>query len=643
MRTFSVLTRILAALLIFLLGFLTFPAFLAGAGFWAYNNLSLSFLEEKGLVDVDEEKVFSADAEYSLPSATIKDLIAEGQYIASIKDTISMNTLTTRYGLILPAEIEEFMDDEMMAKPLGDLFSGDLVDSYLADLYIGDLLKYTSAPNPAYNAETAPDEPEYLWYIDGEPIGNMEATLANICVSDLISGDFTADSIINDLKLADIFRLEEKAGLPVYVPTEDGVRLAEDLSITVWLDESGSVADAIIGAIAGYGINDIEAKLDELYIADVIGFVSYEDQWYSWDYENGENGERILLSPQSGVTAEFSDLTISAIGNGELDSKLDTVEISTVMGYTQDENGDWYNKSGEKVDGVMAAIADSTVGNLDSTIDGIKIGEISKFTYVPDADPEKEGVWYEVYVAPGSPENKVAGGILGTFASLSVEDMTNEEELNKKVKTLTVADALGYELGEDGFWYDGTTRLTGVMAVLADTKLDGLQDKIDETEMGELMDYQLGEDGKWYDYNEETGEYDIPVHVLMNKIAGTRFENIGTITDDLTLSDIIPEEDRQSGFIQLLPADTNLNNIASEVNTIFDDTKLHVFVDKEIVIFANDEDGAKKAKFAEGTELGELTISGLFDKVATLSVENAIQKAQIEALQAELDALRAGQ
>ncbi len=618
MRTFSILTRVLAALLIFIVGLLAFPAALVGAGYWAYNNVSFDYLEDKGLFDVEEEKVFNGEGEQSLTSMTLKDLIEEGKYIASIKDELSVNTLVSRYGLVLPESLDELLDDEMRAKPVADLFSGDIIDDLIDDMYIGDLLNYEKANNPAYDAETAPEESEILWYSGGVQIGNMEASIANVKLGDLISGEFAFDSIIDDLKLADIFKLSAKEGLPVYLPTEGGVVLAEDISITVWLDEAGVPADAIIGAIAGYGIEEIETKLDELYIGDVIGIISYNDAYYSWDYENGEFGERIVLTLESGVTAELSDLSINDISNGGLDEKLDNLEINVVMGYTLGADGYWYD--GEtKIDGVMAAIADSTVGNLGTEIDSIKVGDIADFTYVPDEDPDAEGVWYEVYVGEGSPENKVASGILGAFAALTVDQMTDEGALNSKVKSLTVSDALGYEF-RDGTWYDGEDRLTGVMAVLADTKLDAIQEKIDDTNMGELMDYQLGDDGKWYSYNEESGEYDVPVHVLMNKIAGTPFAEIDGITGDLELRDIIPDEQRNSGFMKLIPEETKLDEIGGKVNEIFDGTKLHVFVENEIVVFDGtpEEIEEKKSRFASDTTLGEKTISGLFEYIIEL-------------------------
>ena len=160
MRTFSILTRVLAALLIFLVGLLAFPAALVGAGYWAYNNVSFDFLEDKGLFDVEEEKVFNGEGEQSLTAMTLKDLIEEGKYIASIKDEVSVNTLVSRYGLVLPESLDELLDDEMRAKPVADLFSGDIIDDLIEDVYIGDLLNYEKANNPAYDAETAPDESE---------------------------------------------------------------------------------------------------------------------------------------------------------------------------------------------------------------------------------------------------------------------------------------------------------------------------------------------------------------------------------------------------------------------------------------------------------------------------------------------------
>ena len=335
------------------------------------------------------------------------------------------------------------------------------------------------------------------------------------------------------MKLADIFKLTAKEGVPAYITSEDGNTLAEGLSITVWLDDAGAPADAIIGAIAGYGIDDIESKLDELYIADVIGVVSFEGEWYSWDYENGENGERILLTPESGLTAELGDLTINSISNGGLNDKLDTIKVSTLFEYTYDEETDTWYDGDTPVEGVMATLADYTVGELDTEIGNIKVGEFADYIYVASENPEEEGIWYEVYEGEGSENNIIATGVLAELADLTIDQMTNDDELSAEIKTLTVADALGYELRDDGKWYkdeEASEPIDGVMAAIAEFTLGSLDSEINNVKIGEVANYYYNtEDSTWY----EDELFTVPASGILGSFADL---TIDQMTDEAALS-----------------------------------------------------------------------------------------------------------
>jgi hypothetical protein len=112
---------------------------------------------------------------------------------------------------------------------------------------------------------------------------------------------------------------------------------------------------------------------------------------------------------------------------------------------------------------------------------------------------------------------------------------------------------------------------------------------------------------KWHDKNGE-------VHVLMNKIASTPFNEISSITNDLTLADILPESQLNSGFISLIDSETNINNIGTEVNRVFDNTTLYSFIQRGVINI--DGDTAVFGDENGPTAIGALTLKDLLQKVA---------------------------
>ena len=145
------------------------------------------------------------------------------------------------------------------------------------------------------------------------------------------------------------------------------------------------------------------------------------------------------------------------------------------------------------------------------------------------------------------------------------------------------------------------------MATIADKEVGNLETVFEETLMGELLGYSQGEElpGGGYQWLENG----VPVHVLMNKVSNCKFDELGSLVDNLSIADLIPAEDRQSGYISLVPEDTTLNNLPNVVNKIFDETTIGELVEAEVIKL---DPGKTLPAYLENLTINEL-ISGLIN------------------------------
>lgn len=631
--TFAI-SRALAVILAFVLGFLSFAGVLFGVGYYVYTKVSIDSLDSLG-INIDTDKVIDSEsAEVALTAKTIQQLVDEIKTVVDESETFSINTLISRYGLKIPDPFYEYVPNSVRDLPLATVFSGQGVDTILSLVYVGNLLKYEQAEGGWIDG-------------DGVLVSGIYATLADYTLHELVNGGFDADKLTSELTVAEIFEIEKRENLPVYILDGETLTPVTDLEepVDVWCDANGTPSDAIINAIAGYSISDIETELDTLRVADITSLVSYSDAWYEWKYIVGETESYIQLTKSNDVTTELAHVTLAQISGGELQEEIEGVEINAFMGYTYDEeNGVWLNKSGDTVTGIMGAIAEYKFGELDTCIGEVKLGEISGFIAVETLDENGNTVvtWYESYNEENPDECIVASGILGKLADLSVDEMTNEQTLADKVETLTVADALNYEVLPNENWQEGDAEykmytyikngnaVTGVMAVIAGAELGNIQATIDTALMGDILGYEFrtGNNGKptyaedgitvlgyndwWFD---ESGK---PIHALMNSVSMRTFDQLGNLPSELTVGEIIPAEQRQSGYIKLVPEDTTVENISTVVNDVFTETTVYDFV-KAGAISLDDMTDEQKALFdTPDSHFGKLTLSGLIVEAIVL-------------------------
>ncbi len=128
-------------------------------------------------------------------------------------------------------------------------------------------------------------------------------------------------------------------------------------------------------------------------------------------------------------------------------------------------------------------------------------------------------------------------GILATVAGKNINDISDPDFFNN----LKLGEALGYTEGADG-WYDGETKVTGIMATFAGKMINEISSNpggiIDTVVLGEALGYTK-DGGKW---TKGTGE---SAKELTGALASLADKTIGDLSgdpdfiDDLTIAEIL--------------------------------------------------------------------------------------------------------
>ena len=230
------------------------------------------------------------------------------------------------------------------------------------------------------------------------------------------------------------------------------------------------------------------------------------------------------------------------------------------------------------MDGVHTILSTVYIGYIESY-------ECHSADGTPGANPKDEGsYWYN----PGT--GRKISGLEQIIANYTLDDFI-EGNINTDTMLhgVVLADVLGYTYEEElGYWVDSTgNRVTGVMAVFADCTIDDVDERINTAYIGDLIGYTKGEDGIWY----ETGENGNlkPVHSFMNAVAERSISTLGTLFQDITIGDIIPENQR-TGMISIISPDTKIDGISQAVNDAVKLTPLQFFINQGLVNFDDIDD-----------------------------------------------------
>ncbi len=568
------LTKLILFLLVLILGFVTCLGTLAGGVFIAYTSITPND------VGLNLGAFFNKDnAEVDIHTKTAEALVADYAELMALGDDFTLNTLVAKYGLVIPEDTGKIITPEVRKLPLQKVFAEGGVDLVLDSIYFGEFFGYEKKENTS----TAPGAPKFIWYdpVSGEEVTGLNGLLAEYTLKQFSEGGINTDELSEELFIYELLDMTKNDSLKAY--TSDGESLTEvtlDKPITVWYDRNGKPASAVLSAIADCHVNSIESSMNGMTLADVMGYTAIGEEKYAYSVEKNGEGEYILLEKATGPAAELSHLMISEFSGGKLSDELNELELSTLLGYELID-GKWYDGDNAEITGIMACIADLKVGELGAEIGTFTVGEISDLTLV-------EGKWYSHYDPDDVDSAVPAGGIIGAMADLTVEQLKDEQLLSEKIKTVAVADAIGYE-NIDGVWYNGTEKVTGFMAVIASEPISDIQTKIDSSLMGDLLGY-TEEGGVWYDADDK-------LHPLMNKVSKTKFDSLSSLTEEggeneFKLGEIIPDSD--TGFMALADPETPLSGIPNEVTRIFNNTTFTQLIANDMIVF---EDPADKDSF----------------------------------------------
>ncbi len=527
--------------------------------------------------ELDENGVYQAVwADENNP--TLIELIAPLDLGAILTETSAggngdvLGVIKNSIGHVVVNEIfDTFMTDvTLLSSLLGEATLGDLIvqnpDTGVHELdmmvamegkKIGGFLGYTEVEFT--DPETF--EVGYMWTdANGEQVRGVSAKFADILVTDLMNGQVSIDTILDDLILADVLGYTKGDKLPVFMHDnlENPINLDEE--ITIWY--AGEVpADKMMNSFADKTIDWISTSVSTLKLADILGYVLYDGEWYLWEVKTVGDSDAIVLSPGSpimteiagtpigelssientlkdvqigtllgyeaiydsddkfvfwstgvdadgnpvkatGITGSLADLTINELSDGTtLQTTIDGIAIADVFGYTKGEDGKWY-KGNELVTGPMAALAESKVGSLASDINDIAIGELLGHTPVYETDDDGNFVYDDsnnkiiTHWVDGN--NEKVDGIIGSFASLTIDDMKDNDKIQKAVKDVTVADVLGLYKDENGVWHNSDdSEATGIMSALAETTVGNISTKMQEITVGEMLGLYKDDKNVW--------------------------------------------------------------------------------------------------------------------------------------------------
>ncbi|MBO5788907.1 MAG: hypothetical protein J6R42_03060, partial [Clostridia bacterium] len=485
-------------------------------------------------------------------------------------------------------------------KTIGDLFTSapSLRMSFFADVYLGDLMpgsgiKAMFAEVPlnvlfrmANGSSGAMSMHEFLYVYAGDELAFDMAKLL-VGENDIIKG-VLGENLISDLIIKDgenysfnpdVFGKAKMGDLFGYTIVDHDNNPDTDNKV---YDKAGNEVVGVLAVLSNTQIKDIEDTINHTHLGDVLGYHPHEDTWYE-EYYGHDHKDNVVAE---GLMLELCDLTIHDLTDHDLvASKIRNIKVAQVFGMDK-RGGVWYEskESNVKASPILAYLAETKIADLSSGIDDMQLGVAFGYHQGTGSDNK----WYTA-------DGKEATGVIAAFAGLAVKDMSNDTKVRDAINGVTIGEIMGYT-EKNGVWYvsyngpDDNQPVTGVLKVVAGSKVGDVEGAINSAPIGELLNYQKNEaDGKWYYYPVDTDPNDgitpplTQVTGISAAIADTPVQGLTTRMSSIAIYELFGYEKhegvwytdathttRVTGMMVIIGLDTKVSEIDDRLTKLFD-------------------------------------------------------------------------
>ncbi len=543
--------RLLIFLLGMFVGLVACVGGIAGAGYWAYANLSADRL------GVALPAPLQGTGEVDIGSYTVKDLVGDILYYTdpANKGALTLSNLEARYGLQLLADVNGMLPEELTELALSEL-SGEgalgkilscldfnfifsfleegaispaladaLGDRDISALAGGDLAALMEGVKLGYLMGLEYEKQGEDWVLvsqegflsilagmevgpmidasmnGGDMLGVMRDSMGDATLADLMGGGDGAEWLAS-IKMADVIVYSEEDGkyrfdmLSAMGTVLLGEIMGYEKSGETWYDGEAAVV-GVAASVADMPLKDIlEGALDvndvfgEMYLGEVMGYeiASYKEDGVTPKTWKDSNGALV-----EGFDADIANIKVGALTDGEgvdFEEVFGDQQVGELQGYEKRADG-WYNQSGQPLDALDSSIASIYVGDLiDGTVDLSETFRDAKVSSLLGYKKQANGTWVD--------ENgQKVTDVLALLADVKLGEM------NSTVSSWKLGNIMGYEL-VGGVWTNPAGKTNSMMSQVANLSIndvsnpDAVHAAVDGMRMSDIFGYEKGADGKWY-------------------------------------------------------------------------------------------------------------------------------------------------
>lgn len=609
------------------------------------EDFNYSYNQATGKIQIKNKSFNIIGREVKIKLENLPLVSAITTYTSNLGDNLTLRELHDDYGVELPSYIYDGNEDASVNE----------ITTIIDNMYLAEFLGYTVDDSDPENIIVKDDGNQNVTGIIYEfaiekvsNISNIEDKIEGITASDLESMfefDGTIEKILEKTQTYYVFgsNVYEDAGCTVLVdfdyeisngfvsldemdfPIVDNKveivlknlplttaisafadNLGENITLRDLVEDYGiELPDYIYNGNQDKKINEIDGLIDELYLAEFLGY-TVDDS----DLDNiivKDDGNQVVtgvmrdlaikhISDLENVEDLFSDAT-----SNDLKDLFDLSDMDKIF----NKKHTYYVQGNQ----LFENEGKSTLADFEYTISGsvLKIGE-QIFT-ITDGKAKVDLKYVPLTSAISTFTNNLGNNLtLGELeadygVSLPNYIITDNEdksinEIKSIIDDLYVGRILGYVVsvnnGEVVSVKNGTKDVTGIMEIISKKKvseLSNIQSDIEAETIATLLDYTIdGSVVKDREGNIVTG--------VLAKVAKYSILNVGNVTNDLVLGDVFNFAELNSGVFNLLDETGKENIKVTEVadkltEAIQNSTLLELCDDEVNLISLNEVDKAK--------------------------------------------------